>query len=106
MFRTHLHFVDRFLFSQSQMNKIIEFLYPYRLHVDSNYAGHIHETWHDTVRKGLFSKLYDVCMTDKTWYYTQENTFDDKKITLRWVKVTNTKDAIHYTQHLMKLEPQ
>lgn len=100
MFRTGFGKADEFLFDQSEMSKIKEFLYDHRDYVDSNYAGHIHQNWHASVWSGLFSTIYHVRTTDETWYETQWPESEDMSITVRWVEVNSDRSKVTYKQHL------
>ncbi|MBN2377147.1 MAG: metallophosphoesterase [Sedimentisphaerales bacterium] len=101
MFRTGIQVADQYLFSKSEMEKIKKFLYPYRKHVDSNYAGHIHQNWHATVWSGWFNTLYQVRVTDEPWYDTRWPESDDHELTVRWVQVDNGGETIIYDQHIV-----
>jgi len=103
MFRTGFGFADQFLFSESQMKKIKDFLFDYRDFVDSNYAGHIHQNWHTVVWSGFFVKLYDVRVTDETWYSTAWPESDDRKLTVRLVQVNSDGPKISYQQQIFNL---
>ena len=97
LFHTGFSFFDQFLFSGEQINKIKENLYPYRSHVASNYAGHIHMNWYAAVSAGLNEKIYDVWITDECW---RDTTHGDYSITVRWVEVDTSNETITYLQHL------
>ena len=103
MFRTGFEFADQYLFSESEMNKIKQFLYDYRDYVDSNYAGHIHQNWHAVVWSGFFVPLYHVRVTDETWYDTAWPESNDQKLTIRLVQVNNDGPKISYHQQIHNL---
>lgn len=103
MFRTGFQFADRYLYSESEMNKIKRFLYDYRDNVDSNYAGHIHQNWYAVVWSGFFVPLYHVRVTDETWYDTAWPENHDQKLTIRLVQVNDEGPQVSYQQNIQNL---
>ena len=99
MFRTGVPEADQYLFSETQMETITDFLYSYREYVDSNYAGHIHQNWYWPVSSSS-EPIYHVWVTDDTWYDTRWPEADDEEITVRWVRVNNGGSTIYYSQHI------
>jgi len=100
MFRTGFEFADRFVFSESEMDKIKGFLNDYKENVDSNYAGHLHLNWYAPVWSRLFVPLYHVRVTDETWYKVQWPEVEDPGLTVRWVQVDNSGTKISYQQNI------
>ncbi len=104
MFHTGFEKADQYLFSEEEMTKIRQFLYSYREYVDSNYAGHIHQNWQAIVWAGLFTPLYNVRVTDETWFCTEWPESNDREITVRLVQVNNAGPKIIYRQHIRNIE--
>ena len=101
MFRTGFGTADEFLFSKDEMKKIKGFLWDYRDYVDSNYAGHIHQNWHASVWKGLFTTIYHVRVTDDTWFCKQWPESSDRSVTVRLVEVDSGGNKVSYKQHII-----
>lgn len=101
MFRTGFGTADEFLFSKDEMKKIKGFLWDYRDYVDSNYAGHIHQNWHASVWKGLFTTIYHVRVTDDTWFCKQWPESSDRSVTVRLVEVDSGGRKVSYKQHII-----
>jgi hypothetical protein len=104
MFRTGVEKADQHLFTQEQMSKIKKFAYNYREYIDTNYAGHIHQNWQMIVWSGLFTPLYNVRVTDETWYDTEWPESNDRELTVRLVQVNNDGPKIIYNQHVLNIE--
>ncbi|OHB54725.1 MAG: hypothetical protein A2173_03480 [Planctomycetes bacterium RBG_13_44_8b] len=104
MFRTGVEKADQYLFPQEQMSKIKRFAYNYREYIDTNYVGHIHQNWQIIVWSGLFTPLYNVRVTDETWYDTQWPESDDQELTVRLVQVNNNGPKIIYNQHILNID--
>jgi len=100
MFRTGIGMADEYLFSRNEMKQIKDFLWDYRDHVDTNYAGHIHQNWHASVWSGLFTTIYHVRATDDTWYRTQWPEGEDRSVTVRVVEVDSSGRKVSYKQHV------
>ncbi len=101
MFRTGFGTADEFLFSKDEMSRIKDFLWDYRDYVDSNYAGHIHQNWHASVWKGLFTTIYHVRVTDETWFGQQWPESEDQTVTVRLVEVDSNGRKVNYKQHII-----
>jgi hypothetical protein len=104
MFRTGFEKADQYLFPQEQMSKIKRFTYAYRDYIDTNYAGHIHQNWQMVVWSGLFTPLYNVRVTDETWYDTKWPESNDRELTVRLVQVNNNGPKIIYNQHVLNID--
>ncbi|HEC04019.1 MAG TPA: metallophosphoesterase [Phycisphaerales bacterium] len=100
MFRTGFGKADEFLFSQGEMKKIKGFLWDYKDYVDTNYAGHIHQNWHASVWKGLFTTIYHVRTTDETWFGRQWPEAGDRSATVRVVETDSDGRKVSYKQHV------
>ena len=100
MFHAGFEFADRFVFSESEMDKIKSFLNDYKDNVDSNYAGHFHLNWYMPVWSRLFVPLYHVRVTDETWSKIQWPEVEDPGLTVRWVQVDNSGTKISYHQNI------
>jgi hypothetical protein len=100
MFHTGFEFADRFVFSESEMNKIKSFLNDYKDNVDSNYAGHLHLNWYVPVWSVLFVPLYHVRVTDETWSRLQWPESREPGLTVMWVQVDNRGTKISYRQNI------
>ncbi len=100
MFNTGFEFADRFVYSESDMDKIKSFLDGYKDNVDSNYAGHFHLNWYVPVWSELFVPLYHVRVTDETWTKIQWPEIEDPGLTIRWVQVDNSGTKISYNQNI------
>ena len=100
MFNTGFRFADRFVYSESDMDKIKSFLGGYKDNVDSNYAGHFHLNWYMPVWSELFVPLYHVRVTDETWSKVQWPEIEDPGLTVRWVQVDNSGSKISYNQNI------
>lgn len=104
MFRTGFEAADQYLFNESQMSEIKQFLQNYKEYVDSNYAGHIHQNWSAVVWYGFFVPIYYVRVTDETWYSTQWPEINDQQITMRLVQVNNEGPTIIYKQQINNVD--
>jgi hypothetical protein len=100
MFHTGFEFADRFVFSESEMDKIKSFLNDYKDNVDSNYAGHLHLNWYVPVWSVLFVPLYHVRVTDETWSRLQWPESREPGLTVMWVQVDNRGTKISYRQNI------
>jgi len=100
MFNTGFEFADRFVFSESEMDKIKSFLNDYKDNVDTNYAGHLHLNWYVPVWSRFFVPLYHVIVTDETWSQLQWPESDEPGLTVRWVQVDNSGLKISYKQNI------
>ena len=100
MFNTGFEFADRFVYSESGMDKIKGLLNDYRDNVDSNYAGHLHLNWYAPVWLELFVPIYHVRVTDETWFNKQWPEVEDPGLTVRWVQVDNSGTKISYFQNI------
>jgi hypothetical protein len=100
MFHTGFDFADKFVFSESEMDKVKGFLGNYKDNVDSNYAGHLHLNWYVPVWSGLFVPLYHVRVTDETWSELQWPESQEPGLTVRWVRVDNSGPKISYRQNI------
>ena len=106
MFHTGFEFADRFVFSESEMDKIKGFLNDYKDNVDSNYAGHLHLNWYVPVWSKLFVPLYHVRVTDETWSELQWPESREPGLTVRWVQVDNSGTKISYQQHIESISKE
>ena len=97
MFRTGVPAADQYLYTESDLLAITDFLSPYQDHVATNYAGHIHQNWYWAVPSSG-EPIYDVYVTDETWYDARWPEPDDNEITVRWVRVNDSGPTVHYTQ--------
>ncbi len=101
MFCTGIPAVDEFLFTEDEMAKVIGFLDAYGEYVDSNYSGHIHQNLYTVVLSESGTHLYDVWVTDETWYDTVWPEIDDHETTVRVVSVDSTATSFSYTQDVV-----
>jgi hypothetical protein len=106
IFDTGFDFADKFVFSQSEMDKVKSFLGDYKDNVDSNYAGHLHLNWYVPVWSGLFVPLYHVRVTDETWSKLQWPEIQEPGLTVRWVRVDNSGMKISYQQNIENISAQ
>ncbi len=106
MFNTGFEFADRFVYSESEMDRIKSFLNDYKDNVDSNYAGHLHLNWYVPVWSELFVPLYHVRVTDETWSKIQWPESDDPGLTVRWVQVDNSGMKISYHQNIENISEE
>ncbi len=104
MFRTGIGLADQYLFAQDDMTKIKRFLNGYREYVDTNYAGHIHQNWHASVRTGLFTTIYHVRTTNDTWHCRQWPEGSRQATTVRVVRVDSDGSKVSYKQHIRDAE--
>jgi hypothetical protein len=100
MFHTGFEFADKFVFSESEIDKIKSFLNDYKDNVDSNYAGHLHLNWYVPVWSKLFVPLYHVRVTDETWSELPWPESQEPGLTVRWVQVYNSGMKISYQQNI------
>jgi hypothetical protein len=100
LFHTGFEFADRFVFSESEMDKVKGFLNDYKDNVDSNYAGHLHLNWYVPVWSELFVPLYHVRVTDETWSQLQWPETEEPGLTIRWVQADNGGTKISYHQNI------
>jgi len=100
MFNTGFEFADKFVYSESEMNKIKGFLNGYKDNVDTNYAGHLHLNWYVPVWSRIFVPIYHVRVTDETWSKKQWPEVKDAGLTVRWVQADNSGTKISYQQNI------
>jgi hypothetical protein len=100
MFSTGFEFADKFVYSESDMDKIKGFLNGYKDNVDTNYAGHLHLNWYVPVWSRIFVPLYHVRVTDETWSKIQWPESEDPGLTIRWVQADNSGMKISYQQNI------
>jgi len=56
------------------------------------------------VWSGLFTPLYNVRITDETWYDTAWPESDDREVTVRLVQVNSNGPRVTYAQHIQNVE--